>query len=67
MKSKKNSKIEAKCKRLKSKGWRIGSVSDFLDLSDEENKNVERELEYRKRRGWTRLFSMRKVHRAEKV
>ena len=28
--------IEGKRKRLETKGWKIGSTRDFLDLSDQE-------------------------------
>src|SRR5258706_13257245 len=36
--------IESKRKRLESKGWRIGSARDFLNLTDQEEASLERRL-----------------------
>lgn len=51
---------ERKRDRLEAAGWRIGSVSDFLELSPEEAAFVEVKLaladflrELRRKRGWT--------------
>jgi DNA-binding XRE family transcriptional regulator len=35
---------KAKKKRLESKGWKIGSAKDFLELSDEEMAYIELKL-----------------------
>ena len=35
---------ESKAKRLKKKGWRIGSVPEFLGLSDDESDYIELKL-----------------------
>ncbi len=35
---------QAKIERLEAKGWKVGSVSDFLDLTDEESVLVEIKL-----------------------
>jgi hypothetical protein len=35
---------EAKRKRLKEKGWQVGSVSKFLDLTSEETALIEIQL-----------------------
>ncbi|MEX0961073.1 MAG: helix-turn-helix transcriptional regulator [Burkholderiales bacterium] len=35
---------ESKRKRLAAKGWRVGSATDFLQLSDEEQAYVELKL-----------------------
>ena len=51
-----------KQKKLEEKGFRIGSASDFLELSPEEETYIEIRLEIsglvksqRKNRGWTQL------------
>ena len=36
--------IESKRKRLETKGWKIGSARDFLDLSDQEEAYIELRL-----------------------
>lgn len=36
---------EAKRKRLESKGWKVGSASEFLNLSPEESAYIEMKLE----------------------
>jgi predicted transcriptional regulator len=36
--------IESKRKHLKTKGWRIGSAREFLDLNDQEEAYVELRL-----------------------
>ena len=50
---------EAKQKRLRAKGWRIGSAAEFLDLSAEEETYIELKLRLadglRKRRVKNRL------------
>jgi hypothetical protein len=35
---------EEKRKRLESKGWRVGSTREFLDLSPDEEAYIERRL-----------------------
>lgn len=35
---------EAKRKRLEAKGWRVGTVQEFLGLSDEESAYIELKL-----------------------
>lgn len=49
-----------KRRRLEAKGWRVGTVGDFLDLTPEEESYVElryllsqKMREYRKEKGWT--------------
>jgi len=49
-----------KQERLKKKGWKIGTVKDFLELTSEEEAYVElryilsqKMKEYRKEKGWT--------------
>jgi len=37
-------------KRLESSGWEVGSVEEFLELTDEEARIVERELNREKSR-----------------
>jgi len=36
---------EAKRKRLETKGWKIGSAKDFLNLTPEESTYIEMKLE----------------------
>ena len=36
--------LESKRKRLESKGWKIGSTREFLDLSDQEDAYIELRL-----------------------
>jgi len=36
--------IESKRKRLKTRGWKIGSTREFLDLSDQEEAYIELRL-----------------------
>ncbi|MBI3530760.1 MAG: helix-turn-helix transcriptional regulator [Betaproteobacteria bacterium] len=36
--------IESKRKRLETKGWKIGSARDFLDLNDQEEAYIELRL-----------------------
>ena len=36
--------IESKRKRLETKGWKIGSTRDFLDLNDQEEAYIELRL-----------------------
>lgn len=58
----------AKKKRLESKGFKVGSVQEFLDLSPEESKIIElkitlgRKLQaYRKARRLTQIEFARKI------
>ncbi len=36
---------KAKTKRLESKGWKLGSTDEFLDLSPEESAYIDMKLE----------------------
>lgn len=38
--------IESKRKRLETKGWKIGSAREFLDLNDQEDAYIELRLKH---------------------
>src|SRR2546425_11522622 len=57
---------ESKKKRLERKGWKIGSVQEFLALSDEESRYIELKLKLsdafkkeRRRKGLTQIEAAR--------
>lgn len=57
---------ESKKKRLEKKGWRIGSVEEFLGVSDDESRYIELKLklseafkEERRRKGLTQVEAAR--------
>jgi ribosome-binding protein aMBF1 (putative translation factor) len=57
----------AKRKRLEARGWKIGSVEDFLDLSDQESAYIELRLKLArglKARRNARGFSQTQLARA---
>lgn len=58
----------ARKKRLESGGWKVGTASEFLSLSEEEARIVEMKLalsvslkKHRTRRGWTQLELAKKL------
>lgn len=62
---------EAKRKRLEKTGWKVGTVSEFLDLSPEETAVIEiklalsRHLKKRRQRGMTQTELAEKLHSSQ--
>ena len=60
---------KAKKKRLEAKGWKVGSVEEFLDLSPEESAYIELKLKLalslKKRRQRTKLTQVELAKRVQ--
>ena len=58
---------EAKRKRLEEKGWKVGTVSEFLELSKEENALIEIKLALSRKLKERRQKLMTQTELAEKI
>lgn len=58
---------EAKRKRLEEKGWKVGMVSDFLELTPEETALIEIKLALSRNLKQRRQKSMTQTELAEKL
>jgi DNA-binding XRE family transcriptional regulator len=58
---------EAKRKRLEEKGWKVGTVSDFLELKPEETSLIEIKLALSRKLKERRQKSMTQTELAEKL
>ena len=62
---------EAKRKKLEDKGWKVGTVSDFLDLTPEETTLIEiklalsRNLKERRQKSMTQTELADKLHSSQ--
>ncbi len=62
---------EGKRKKLEQKGWKVGTVSDFLDLTPEETKLIEiklvlsQHLRERRRQRMTQAELAEKLHSSQ--
>ena len=62
---------EAKKKRLEEKGWKVGTVSEFLDLTPEETTLIEiklalsRYLKERRQKAMTQSELAEKIHSSQ--
>lgn len=62
---------EAKRKRLEEKGWQVGTVSDFLELTPEETALIEiklalcRNLKERRQKSMTQTELAEKLHSSQ--
>lgn len=60
-----------KKERLKAKGWQVGSVSEFLELTPEENAVIEiklalsRSLKARRQKVMTQVELAKKIHSSQ--
>ncbi len=58
---------EAKRKRLEEKGWKVGTVADFLELTPEETALIEIKLALSRNLKERRQKSMTQIELAEKL
>jgi hypothetical protein len=58
---------EAKRKRLEEKGWKVGTVSEFLELSKEETAVIEIKLALSRKLKERRQKLMTQTELAEKI
>jgi predicted XRE-type DNA-binding protein len=58
---------EAKRKRLEEKGWKVGTVADFLELTPEETALIEIKLALARNLKERRQKSMTQIELAEKL